>query len=79
MLNGLNKIIAFGWIKNETARKCVRLAFNVGLVFAASTPAAAPILAVLNLAPSPEAGAIVSAVSVILEAVRNTTKPEARP
>lgn len=74
MIKAINTLVGFGWIKNETLRKAVRLAFNVGMVLASSVPAAAPVLQLIGVTPGPEAASVAAAVSVITEVFRNTTK-----
>ena len=74
MLKSIAGIVGFDWIKNATVKKVVRLMFNAGLVLAATNPAAAPILAVLGLVPSPEVAAVVTAILGTIEATRNAVK-----
>lgn len=77
MFNIINNIVGFAWIKNETLRKTVRLAFNVGLVIVAAQPGFAPVLAVIGITPGPEAQAVAGAVGIIAEAVRGLATPKA--
>lgn len=73
-MKGIAGIIGFDWIANQTLKKIVRLLFNCGLVFAAATPVGAPVLAILGIAPSATASAIVGGVLAVVESIRNEVK-----
>lgn len=74
MLKGIVGLLGFDFIKNKTVRGVVRVAANVGLALAATTPVGGPILAVMGVSPSPEAGAVLGAAQLIIEAVRGSVK-----
>ena len=64
------------FIKNKTVKKVARVVRDVGAVLLSGTPFGAPLLAVLGVAPTPEAGALVAAGAALLEAIRNQAKHE---
>lgn len=72
------KSLSYYWgldfIRNQKAKKVLRVLRDVGAVIVTGTPYGAPLLALLGVTPTPEAGAIVAAGAALLEAVRNQVK-----
>lgn len=74
MMKSIAAFVGFDWIKNQTAKKTVRVIFNAGLAALSLTPAAAPVLVMLGLNTTAEAAAAVTAVLGAVEAVRGLVK-----
>lgn len=72
------KGLAYYWgldfIANVTLKNTLRLVRDVGAVLLSATPAGAPILAILGIAPSATAAAAVAAASTLAEIIRSNAK-----